>query len=122
LGSADFLHAQWSGTPPLIWRFYRAMHMQRISQRDIGLRCSPVSVCLSITLWCRNRWTDEAGLKPNSITLVGSELVRSWFEPDSVMEFGFYGTTAALGVSYTLYCKGMWKYTNQSISYLLAKD
>ena len=28
-------------------------------------------------------------LKPNSITLVGSELVRSWFEPDSVMEFGF---------------------------------
>jgi len=28
-------------------------------------------------------------LKPNSITLVGSELVWSWFEPDSVMEFGF---------------------------------
>ena len=28
-------------------------------------------------------------LKPNSITLAGSELVRSWFEPDSVMEFGF---------------------------------
>ena len=28
-------------------------------------------------------------LKPNSITLVGSELVRSWFEPDSVMEFDF---------------------------------
>jgi len=28
-------------------------------------------------------------LKRNSITLVGSELVRSWFEPDSVMEFGF---------------------------------
>ena len=27
-------------------------------------------------------------LKPNSISLVGSELVRSWFEPDSVMEFG----------------------------------
>jgi len=25
----------------------------------------------------------------NSITLVGSELVRSWFEPDRVMEFGF---------------------------------
>jgi len=32
----------------------------------------------------------ECSLKPNSITLVGSELVRSWFEPDSVMEFGFY--------------------------------
>jgi len=30
-----------------------------------------------------------AKLKPNSITLSGS-LVRSWFEPDSVMEFGFY--------------------------------
>jgi len=34
-------------------------------------------------------------LKPNSITLAGSKLVRSWsltsFEPDSVMEFGFYG-------------------------------
>jgi len=29
-------------------------------------------------------------LKPNSITLSGSKLVRSWFEPDSVMEFGFY--------------------------------
>jgi len=28
-------------------------------------------------------------LKPNSITLVGSEMVRSWFEPDSVIEFGF---------------------------------
>jgi len=33
-------------------------------------------------------------LKPNSITLAGSELVRSelvrsWFESDSVMEFGF---------------------------------
>ena len=28
-------------------------------------------------------------LKPNSISLVGSELVRSWFEPDSVMEFDF---------------------------------
>jgi len=28
-------------------------------------------------------------LKPNSITLAGSKLVRS-FEPDSVMEFGFY--------------------------------
>jgi len=27
--------------------------------------------------------------KPNSITLAGSELVRSWFEPDSIMEFGF---------------------------------
>jgi len=27
--------------------------------------------------------------KPNSITLSGSELVLSWFEPDSVMEFGF---------------------------------
>ena len=30
-----------------------------------------------------------ARLKPNSITLAASELVRSWFEPDSVMEFGF---------------------------------
>ena len=30
-------------------------------------------------------------LKPNSITLASSELVLSWFEPDSVMEFGFYG-------------------------------
>ena len=28
-------------------------------------------------------------LKPTSITLAGWELVRSWFEPDSVMEFGF---------------------------------
>jgi len=28
-------------------------------------------------------------LKPNSIMLAGSELVRSWFESDSVMEFGF---------------------------------
>jgi len=28
-------------------------------------------------------------LKPNSITLAGSELVLSWFEPDRVMEFGF---------------------------------
>jgi len=27
--------------------------------------------------------------KPNFITLAGSELVRIWFEPDSVMEFGF---------------------------------
>jgi len=29
-------------------------------------------------------------LKPNSITLAGLEPVRSWFEPDSVMKFGFY--------------------------------
>jgi len=35
-------------------------------------------------------------LKPNSITLVGSELVRSWFEPDSAMEFGFYKATLFL--------------------------
>jgi len=28
-------------------------------------------------------------IKPNSITLAGSQLVRSWFEPASVMEFGF---------------------------------
>jgi len=27
----------------------------------------------------------DVRLKPNSITLAGSELVRSWFEPDSVM-------------------------------------
>jgi len=44
-------------------------------------------------------------VKPNSITLAGSELapyrfgagselVRSWFDPDSVMEFGLYGTTS----------------------------
>jgi len=30
------------------------------------------------------------GLKPNSITLSSSKLVPSSFEPDSVMEFGFY--------------------------------
>jgi len=37
------------------------------------------------------RWNEKANndLKPNSITLAGSELVRSWFELDSVMEFGF---------------------------------
>ena len=29
-------------------------------------------------------------LKPNYITLAGSELARSWFDLDSVMEFGFY--------------------------------
>jgi len=28
-------------------------------------------------------------LKANSITLAGSKLGRSWFKPDSVMEFGF---------------------------------
>jgi len=32
----------------------------------------------------------NTALKPNSITLVGSELVQNWFEPDTVMEFGFY--------------------------------
>ena len=31
--------------------------------------------------------------KPNSITLVGSGLVRSWFEADCVMEFGFKCTS-----------------------------
>ena len=31
----------------------------------------------------------HAALKPNSITLAGSELVRRWFELDGVMEFGF---------------------------------
>ena len=30
-----------------------------------------------------------AGSNPNSITLSGSKLVRSWFEPDNVMEFSF---------------------------------
>jgi len=29
-------------------------------------------------------------IKPNSITLAGSELVRSWLESDSVMAFGLY--------------------------------
>jgi len=33
--------------------------------------------------------------KPHSITLAGSELIRSWFEPDSVMEFGFKQTRDA---------------------------
>jgi len=36
----------------------------------------------------------KESLKPNSITLAVSQLVRSWsptsFEPASVMEFGFY--------------------------------
>jgi len=31
----------------------------------------------------------DTPLKPNSITLAGSEMARSWFEPDNVMEFGF---------------------------------
>jgi len=31
-------------------------------------------------------------LKPNSITLGDSKLVRTSFEPASVMEFGFYST------------------------------
>jgi len=39
-------------------------------------------------------------LKPNSITLAGSKLVRSWsatsFEPASVMEFGLYRMSAWL--------------------------
>jgi len=33
--------------------------------------------------------THGVALKPNSITLAGLELVRSWFEPASVMEFAF---------------------------------
>jgi len=37
--------------------------------------------------------------KPNSITLAGSELVRSWFEPDSVMEFGFEAASNQLRIS-----------------------
>jgi len=37
--------------------------------------------------------------KPNSITLVGSELVRSWFEPDSVIEFGFEAASNQLRTS-----------------------
>ena len=41
------------------------------------------------------RYTEQEALKPNSITLAGSELIRRWFEPDSVMEFGFY---TALGL------------------------
>ena len=50
-------------------------------------------------------WTSATQFKPNSITLAGSELirswfaagsklVRSWFDPDSVMEFGFLIATA----------------------------
>jgi len=30
----------------------------------------------------------------------GSELVRSWFDPDSVMEFGFYETTVLASFFY----------------------
>jgi len=41
-------------------------------------------------------------LKPSSITLAGSELVRSWFESDSVVEFGFYHPLC--GSYYVLWC------------------
>jgi len=51
--------------------------------------------------------THGVALKPNSITLAGSELVRSWFragselvrswfKPDSVMEFGFQPASSQL--------------------------
>ena len=43
--------------------------------------------------------SERACIKPNSITLAGSELVRSWFESDSVMEFGFY---SAVGCTVTV--------------------
>jgi len=33
-------------------------------------------------------WAD-VDYKPNSITLAGSDIVRGWFDADSVMEFGF---------------------------------
>jgi len=48
-------------------------------------------------------WTEETTrrqsvqIKPNSITLAGSELVRSWFEPDSVMEIGLIAIAGAFG-------------------------
>jgi len=53
---------------------------------DISLLCPASLVHVAyLTVLMRS-----ALLKPNSITLADSELVRSWFESDSVMEFGFY--------------------------------
>jgi len=43
----------------------------------------------NLSLQFRNKLTSFDKLKPNSITLAGSELVGSWFESYSVMEFGF---------------------------------
>jgi len=47
--------------------------------------------------WYRTpHYRQHVVLKPNSITLAGSKLIgdqlRTSFEPDSVMEFGFYYT------------------------------
>ena len=54
---------------------------------DLRLSSQPHSVA---AVWLVPRCVCMNNLKPNSITLAGSELVRSRFEPDSVMEFGFY--------------------------------
>jgi len=49
----------------------------------------PLSVSVFLDRVCTSP-EFQSDLKPNSITLAGSELVRSWFETDSVMEFGFH--------------------------------
>ena len=50
----------------------------------------PTTTTTQVNFVLRTFSSTLTGLKPNSITLVGSEMVRSWFEPDSEMEFGFY--------------------------------
>ena len=68
------------------WIDHHATSVAILSTQNCYLRARPISDGI-----CFRKWDRSAIflLMPNSITLDGSELVRSWFEPDSVMEFGF---------------------------------
>jgi len=65
--------------PVLIWR-------RSITDRKFGNSILLVNKKIIIN------WSicDRLRLKPNSITLSGSNQLRTSFEPDSVMKFGFY--------------------------------
>jgi len=84
----------------LSWRSCDDTMMLQLTRRILRAVAWPVQLC---TLRTEELGTCEAkdnfsaaSLKPHSITLAGSELVRRWFEPASVMEFGFYWLRPAL--------------------------
>jgi len=103
--------------PERSWSIYTKRYVQR---KGFFLGSwAPCHVYATCCTDCSGQWTGvptwcyRHSLKPNPLTLVGSELVWSWFEagsklvrtnlasnlsatsfePDSGMEFGFYGTT-----------------------------
>jgi len=74
------LHAFGRLQPDVLQRFKNA-------KVDHFLHADSIDAAIQLL---KGKQANRVFLKPNSITLAGSELVRRWFELDSVMELGFY--------------------------------